>query len=788
MKVIKSHIVKLVDPLRIMFIIRIFLLLLLCILPSYEIVKIRFCETVTTAEEEISLLELSEGDVVRQNVFLAEGTHLQELSIGMTSYFPENDGVYVTVMIAQGEIIQSEKILGADIPADGFYKMKQIDFSKYSGGNLSVEIVPKQLANGSFALKTAPEIIYGCDAVQKNGMEQENVLAVSYVSHSWQKEGAIYSIGWILIIVALVIFVSWLMTYQTEWRHFDRAVQLAVFGLIIAVFSLLYPSFLWYGCDWCEGIFYYQKIQENSLKDILLSSDFNLYMAQYNNIFMYLIVKVFGIDTYTFVVCQVLSIGMVAYWASCFCKKQYGKYFPIDLRVGAAIVSICYLYTMQEFSFIGIAYFGVLLLLYIITYDFSEDRLAFWLVIPMIIVICLSKMTFVIFCPIGIFLLFLWRKKVSGRNRILLWVMSISCMSEAVVSILLNGGLSGGDALGTIQNISFLQLLSGSFYYMVQLAVSVFFHEMNLSNALLLNVLAVTILTGILFWSVREVYQKGRFEKAAGFLIAMLAVVYENCALQLLTNSYSLTPENVHWDKIFYVPVVDKWWWYAFGYVALWAIELTGLYIAAVFCRENILQKNVLRQSRYQLSCVIASLLICIFAVNQYAYHGEDLQSYKTANMFTIPEMMQGNFTEYSFMQKDDKFLILTSFKPDGLDWFYIHNAEFFYADLEERCQKLEFGEGGLGINGKIGIPSLYVHKDRFTNQMKDGKYCIRLYRADDTEIGYFNQLDTDVHREYICFYFDGKVIDDISYVTFEYEDGTPAYIDYCVRMGVCSE
>lgn len=763
---------------------RIFLLIVLCILPSYEIVKTRLTHTVTTAESDIALLELAEGDAVSQNVYVGEGTHIKDFSIGMTSSLAGDD-VRVSVTVTQDDVSQSETLTGTEIPADGLCELEHIDFSKYSGGNIQIEIMPEQLSGGTFALQTAPEIIYGHEAVQKNGMEQDGALVLSFSGWSLWNEGVLYSIGWILAIVLLVLFASWLMTYKADWKHFDRAIQVTVFGLIVAVFSLLYPSFLWYGCDWCEGIFYYQKIRENSLLHVICSSDFDLYMAQYNNIFMYLIVKVFGIDTYTFIVCQVLSIGMVAYWASCFCKKQYGKYFSIDLRVGAAIVSICYLYTMQEFSFIGIAYFGVLLLLYIITYDFSEDRLAFWVAVPMTIVICLSKMTFVLFCPIGLALLFLWRKKLSGRNRALLWVMSTSCLAEGVVSILLNGGLSGGEALGTIQSISLLQLIFGSLYYMVQLAISVSFHEMNFANALLLNVLVLVVLVGMLFWCIREVFQRRRFEKAAGFLIAMLAVVYGNCALQLLTNSYSLTPGNVHWDQIFYIPVVDKWWWYSFGYVALWAIGLTWLYIVTAFCKENIFAHNEPQQNWYRRGSIIASLLLCIITVNQYAYHGVDLQSYKAANMFTMPSMMQGNFTEYSFMQKDERFMILTSFKPQGLDWFYIHNANYFYADLEERCHRLEFGEGGLGINMEIGIPSIYVHKDDFTNQMKDGKYRIRLYRADNTEIASFDQLDTDLHREYICFYFGGEVISDIAYVTFEYEDGTPAYIDDCVRMGI---
>lgn len=775
---------------------RIFLLVLLCILPSYEIVKMRFTNTVITAEEpeemekvqkeeqtDTTPLWLSEGDVIRQEVYVGEGTHLKELAVWIESQL-EADEAGVVLTISQGDISQSEYLPKASIPANGLYEIKTIDFSAYSGGTIVLEIMPQELYGGSFAVHLVPEIIYGYEKAEKNGVQQAKSMYISFSGWSLQNEGALYSVVWIAVIFILVLLTAWLLTYKSEWKYFYRAIRMLVFGLIISIFSLLYPSFMWYGCDWCEGIFYYKKIQENSLFEVIFSSDFDLYMAQYNNIFMYLFVKVLGIDTYTFVACQLLSIGMIAYWASLFCKQQYGRYFSMDFRIGAAIVSICYLYTMQEFSFIGAAYFGILLLLYVITYDFSEDRLSFWLSIGMMLIICLSKMTFVLFCPIALGLLVLWREKLSRRNRILLWVMGITCLAEGVVSVILNGGFSGGPALGNIQQVSLWTLITGALYYTIQLANSVVFHEMSLANALLINVFMFAILAGMFVWCAREVIRKRRFEKAAGFMLAMLAVVYGNCALQMLTNSYSMTPGNIRWDEIFYIAVVNKWWWYAFGYVALWAIAITWFYIIITYCKENILLHGETGRSWYQYGKIILPLLICIVTVNQYAYHDVDLQSYKAANMFTMPSMMQGNFAEYSFMQKDEQFLILTSFEPNGVDWFYIEDLTYRYVELEERCHEIDLGEKGVGFTRNMGFPALYVHKDSFTNQMMDGAYVMHLYDADGEKIGSYKQIDTDLHREYICFYFDGEIVDNVGRAVFEYEDGTPAYIDVCFRTG----
>lgn len=772
---------------RLQFLLRIGLLVMLCILPSYETVKTRFTNTVVTAEgaDAAVSVNLKEGEVIRQEIYVGEGTHLKELSIGMQSVL-ENENAGVDVTVSGGDASEHVYLTAAEIPSDGMCQLNGIHLSKFHENTIVVEITPRELYGGNFAVQLVPKMLYGYEKAQKNGVELAGGLFISFSGWSLQNEGAFYSVAWIAVIFALIVLAAWLMTYQSEWKRFHLTIQLVTFGLIIAVFSLLYPSFLWYGCDWCEGIFYYKKIQENSLFDVIVSSDFNLYMAQFNNIFMYLFVKVLGIDTYTFVACQVLSIGMIAYWASLFCKKQYGNYFPIDFRVGAAVVSVCYLYTMQEFSFIGVAYFGILLLLYVITYDFSEDKFSFWLSIGMMLVICLSKMTFVLFCPIAFGLLFLWRRKLHKNNRVLLWIMGFTCLAEGVVSVILNGGFSGGSSLGTIQNVSLETLVMGSVYYAVQLANSVFFHEMSFANALLINVLTFSILLVLLVWCVREVATKGRFEKAAGFIIAMLAAVYGNCALQMLTNSYSMTPQNVHWDKVFYITVEDKWWWFAFGYVALWAIAITWGYIVTAFFKEHIFIHGETKQSWYQYGKIAVPLLCCIVTVNQYAYHGVDLQSYKAANMFTMPSMMEGNFTEYSFMQKDERFVILTSFEPDGLDWFYTKDLSYQYIGLEGRYQRLEFGETGLGFASNVGIPALYVHKDSFTNQMKDGAYVMHLYDADGKKIGSYKQLDSDWHREYICFYFEGDIVDNLGYAEFEYEDGTPAYIDMCIRTGAC--
>lgn len=760
---------------------RIFLLCILCVMPSYEMLKSRLSYHVTTEDSEVFEIELKEGDVVSQEVYMDEDVHLRKLSVGIASSLEDGQAELV-VTVKQGEVSQSEYLTENEIPIAGRYELSAIDFSQYSKGSVQIEVEAKKLLNGRVFVQAVPQIIYGYEAAEKNGVPQEGGLLLAFSGWSFQNEGVFYSIAWILVIGLLAVAAAYLMTYKSEWQYFDRGIRIVTFGLIVVVFSLLYPSFVWYGCDWCEGIFYYQKIQENNLLQVLFSSDFNLYIAAYNNIFMYLAVKVFGIDTYTFVVLQVLTVGILAYWGTLFCKKQYGKYFPIDFRVGAAIVSICYLYTMQEFSFIGAAYFGILFLLYIITYDFSGEKRSFVLSAVVIVIVCMSKMSFILFCPIGILFLLFWRKSISKRNRILLWIMSGASFMEALLSVLLNGGLSGGSGLGSIQSISLFQLITGALYYAIQIANSVFFHGMIFDNALLINMLMFAAILGMLLWCIREILKKQRFQKAAGFIFIMFILSYGNCALQLLTNSYSMTPDNVHWDKIFYIPVEDKWWWFAFGYVAMWAVALSLIYILSAFWKEHISDKRELQGVSFRLGSIFLSFLICIITVNQYAYHEENLQSYKTANMFNTPSMMQGNFTEYSFMQKDEKFLIVTSAKPGGQDWFYIHNADYVTVDLEERCQTLDLSSG----SGEEGFIAIYVHKSDFTNQMKDGKYQIRLYREDGEEIARFNQLDTDLHREYICFYFEGQTMNDVAYVSFYYEDGTEAYIDGPVRLGVC--
>lgn len=768
-----------------LFALRVFFLCALCILPSYELVKSGMAKTVTMEDMETESLQLKDGETFSQTISIGSGTHVKSLAIGVDSVL-DNENASIKVTIQRGDATYSRSYTQSEIPAKGFLELKEFDLSGTKAEKLVISVAVEELYGGSFSLQMTPELLHGYETAQVDGAKKDGALAIALTGWSAHQEWVAYRFLWIAVIFVLAVFVAWLLTYQTDNLFFERAVRISVFGLILSVFSLLYPSFLWYGCDWCEGIFYYRKIQENSLWHVIASSDFDLYMAQFNNIFMYLFVKVLHIDTYTFIACQLLSIGMIAYWGTLFCKKQYGKYFSMDFRVGAAVVAICYLYTMQEFSFIGVAYFGVLFLLYLITYDFSEDKRSFLLSIPVLIVMCLSKMTFALFCPISIFLLLLWRKKLPKRNRILLIVMAVSCLAEAGVSVLLNGGLTGGNSLGTIQDVTLVKLIVGAAYYAVQLTISVVFHEMNFANALLLNVGVFAALFALLLWSIYEVAKKRRFQKPAGFLIAMLAVVYGNCMLQMLTNSYSMTPAGVKLDQIFYIPVEDKWWWYSFGYVALWAIGLTLIYIVTAFLKEQVLKEGIETAGWYRVAGIVLSFTLCLITVNQYAYHGNDLQSYKAENMFTIPSKMQGNFTEYSFMQKDDHFFIVTSSKPDGLDWYYNHNTEYFSKDIEERTNTLQFGEGGLGIHASVGIPSLYVHKCEETNQLQDGAYVVRLYDADGTEIGSYKQLDTDIHREYICFYFDGTLLWNIAYAEFEYEDGTPAYIEGPVRMGYC--
>ena len=612
-----------------------------------------------------------------------------------------------------------------------------------------------------------------------NGIEETVYPELSYRGINFTNALVVYSIIWIILALVCIAAIAYFISFKPQKVDYEKGVTIFTAFLIIAILSILYPSLTWFGIDWCEGIIFYQNLQNMSFVRFLTQLEGGMYLSEFNNAFMWIANKLLHGQNYTFVIIQILMMFLHAYIGSFFCRKPFGKFFSLDFRCVFSIIISCFIYTVQEYALIGTPYFGVLFIILLLADDSEKQKPEYILQLLLAFLLCLSKMVYVLFLPVaGVFYL-LNRKTLSKAKKYFLILIIVAVSLEASLSVVVKGGVTEGGKLGTIQSMSLLKLIEGVLYFSIQMFNSSLFQEMSTANGFALNGLMFFAVLLSIGWCISRLLHKSDDYKAASFILSMHLLNFGNCALQLLSNHAIMIPENIHWMIMCYIPVNDKWWWYSFSYVAVYAVLLAHIFVLKKFA--NHITEGKLKNIYIQSLSVFAVFAIGIVAVNQYAYRGDNNHTYKLANQFTDPAKMVGNFTEYYSLQDDEHFLIMASYMPNKTNFYYIENANYHVIKDLEKNSEIDISEAT--INNK-NISEIYVHKEQTSNQIRDDYYYAELYSANGDLLGKVCQLDKNKNREYVCFNLD-EYDSAVSSVKFVYEDGSLAFIDNRITMGV---
>lgn len=737
-----------------------------------------------TRNEE--LFYLSQGDRITFTVYIPDDIYYSIWGIGIRVDLHNGDEVVLTVASEDGV---EELLIGSELPnerfgLDGYYNLSDI-VKEFCGKNVEISISANHIddADSIVAVYTSSDYVHGLSVMELNGQKIGLYADIEFNGWSLSNECVIYSLVWIILIVFLNICLAWMLTFGEKLKRYELICQLLCTSTIIAVLSLLYPSLTWYGIDWCEGITFYQNLRERSFLGYFAQLEGGMYLSEFNNSLLWIANKLLRGGKHTFQLVQILVTLFCAFTSSIFCSKSYNKYFSMDFRSIISITIGCFIFTMEEYTLIAAAYFGIVFVLYALTYDYERIRGWFFLTsVIWLIVLCMSKMAYVILFPVATFMYVLLErrektKKISPKKVILLTIM-IGTSLEALLSVIIKRGLAFGTKLGTIQHLSIGNLLNGTIYFSIQMFISALMQEMTFSNGIALNVLFLLVVMSIIGWAVFQIVYKTEFSNKAIFLLSMYMLNCGNCALQLLTNHAAMIPGNINWNRVCYIPVNDKWWWYSFSYMSVFAFAIVLLSIIKQYITIYVNMSKIPHEDIKMIS--FATLIaICVIYVNQYAYRGDVNLTYVEKNQFTLPSMMIGNFKEYYYMQADDHFLIMASSMPGHRDWYYAHNVNYVKYELESKTSNLNMDDIGI----QDTVCALYVHKDMYSNQLISEKYIAKIYSKNGDLISEVTQLDTDETRENICFYLE-EGFSPIGNIVFEYEDGQAAYVDSIVRAG----
>lgn len=745
------------------FIVLIVFLLALCILPAYETVWNRLYSVIDTEDTSETIPHyLKKGDVIEQTILVDDGAALQDIQLRLRSDKRYDNEGCLLVTLSQGSYQWQMKIDPSFLIADE-YKSLNADYTKFRPGTIKISIeVPDLTPESVIQVLLAKTVIVGIDSAKINGIDAEGILSLKYKVRDPGKPFA-NSMVQVIIIIALIIFSSYIMSYLPENSKTGWLLLILLAGLIFFLITLYYPGYSFGGLAWAEGAtFFFDSAKNNNVFHMLTSLEGNMYLSTLNQLFAIIVVKVLHLQKYAFVALQSMALVFKSLCVTPFCSHYFKNILTREIRFACALVAACYIF--QDYTYIGTAYFGGFFLLLTFVCNFEKiHNVIYGIILAMIAIICTSKMYFVVFFPTAIVYYILCRKEMNTKKKISVAFIAVFSFLEGLLSVLFTSGVQSGARLGSLQTVSLIELISKCAYYFVQLFYSVILHGMNFTNQFQISVIAILGVAALVFATLRNIVRKGKYDREFKLIAVLMSlIVFQNILTLFTTTDWH---GEIRWDTLAIQVIYEH---NANSYIAVCAIYLILFSVVCKYVYHLCLKESKSRMLQNSMIAIAAVGIVC--CCNQYP-------AARDKNHGTDINVMRSDWKTYSFMADKDSFCI----RIDPNRWYYTKNSAYSTIPLQDMCSEVSL-TNERDLEGKSKFV-FYVHKSRNANQVQDQYYYMNIYGKDGKLRKQIRQLNDNISREYICFYLD-KSIKNVEKITFENKKGEALYVDEELIVG----
>jgi len=687
--------------------------------------------------------EILKDTRIYQDIYVPKNIKKYKLMFGT---FARNNTGKIKVKIVQGSI-KKEELIDVSKLKDNEVNDIHLDYSKFKNGKarLIIEGIDGIPGNAVTIYKSS-DISLGKMFVNNQNTEKGIIQQIEYTKID--KTVKVQVTLTICLMIILIYFYKLLKNKKKE----NTKIYVITVTIMYLLISIKFPVMTIFTEPFAEfGTNFFLNASTKNIFDNLLLQDAG-YLPLYQRIFSLIIVKIFVISPKIAVILMQNSLILImSSIISIFMLKEYNKYGNIFFRFVVCLILAGFpiLHVYETHSFINIGYFNLVGIILISLLNFENfTKKKFMLIMVVTFFLCLSKAYFIVLFPIVVVIYMIFRKKVSKREKIYLFVIALSTLIQAIYTY------NNSKWIDTIneKKITLIENISRIFHNIVQQVIYLFFSNISLdSNIFSLNLIFLVI---IIISIISALYYFYKYKnKESVILISLILIIFGTSILNIKARIWD---SEIFWTKTTGIMKVRHSFF----------IQISIIFFVIIFIFNYLKdQKRVLLKNN--LYTILGLMFFIRFLVfdNNYIY---------------IKDNSFSDWNIYSKFYKEKEYLI-----PLNPEFWYINkNIEVHYIGYKEdnvlkfendkRTKFLDYSLQQIheiNFDTPIYLTHLYLTRLRIDNF---DKLKIRGYDNNGNIVVELDQLNNK-NRRYIGFRNYKKVA--ISKIKIFNEDLQEAYV-----------
>ena len=699
-----------------------------------------------------------------------DGEILKDTRIYQDIYFPKNIKKYglmfgtfarsntgkIRVKIVQ-DSIEKEELIDVSKLKDNEVNYIHLDYSKFKNGKarLIIEGVDGIPGNAVTIYKSS-DISLGKMFVNNQNTEKGIIQEIEYI-----KIDKIVKIQIILTIflMAILIYFSKLLKNSKTGNKKKYFITVVIIYLLI---SIKFPIMTIFAEPFAElGTNFFLNASTKSIFNNLLLQDAG-YLPLYQRIISLIIVKMFVMSPKIAVVLMQNSLILImSSISSIFIMKEYNKYGNIFFRFVICLILSGFpiLHVYETHSFINASYFNLVGIILISLLNFeSFTKKKFVLIMIITFFLCLSKAYFIVLFPIVVITYIIFKKKLSKREKIYLFIIALSTLIQAIYTYNNSKWIDTLDE----KKITLIENFNRILHNIVQQVIYLFFSNISMdSNIFSLNFIFLIIVFIAIISAIYYFYKYKNRESL--LLILLILIIFGTSILNIKAKIWNF---EVFWTKSTGIMKVRHSFF----------IQISLIFFMIIFTYNYLKdqKRSLLKNKFYTILGLLFFIRFLVFD-NNYIY---------------IKDNSFSDWNIYSKFYKEKEYLI--PLNPEF--WYISKNVKSHYIGYKEenvlkfkKDKKSKFLSYDLqqihelNFDSPVYLTHLYLMRLRIDNF---DKLKIRGYDSNGNIVVELNQLNNK-NRRYVGFRNYKKVA--VSKIKIFTEDLKEAYVIPRIMYGELS-
>lgn len=783
-----KRLTKRLSPKCLWFLILLTVLTMVCLVPQMKDLYLNSRCTVAVELGNAQNVSIRETKIIQG--LLLEGD-LQKLQIYLDA---PSGALYgdaeVVFTLRQGENTVSRPVKAVTLET-GFYELSA-NFGKIKTGQATLEIEGINFPAGTDVYLLASDTqISGLPMAFSETAECIGPLFLRYEIlknnfYFW------YDTALLVALFAVILGTAWGIAFYRENMQDKNLLFLCSVLLIFLYVSLQNPPASFLAEPFSEVVyeFWYKAHEYGFFKSLmaLMSGESLVWLER---IMMWTADALFP-TRYVMVAAQLMQLLLIACVASMPCLKIFSRYFGPEARILFSFYTGALMMFPSAYYFWGVSYWASFFLIYFGMLEMERmKRWQFLLGLGFTVILCVSRIYHIVYIPIVLLLLFLLWKQKGKRFKLYCAVVAVSSAFEVSYSLLMGGQrhFSAGGAL------NLLRVAENSLYYQVQV-ISSFFFGVERANGLGSNLLCTAFLLAVVVLFLFTAFSPLKKNKSIAALLGSMGILsLGTVAINVVVCAMSSTvtfPHNyaaeVDWKTNFFQQADFH---FSYAYIAIAILSVVLLYMAKQVV-QKWLSKNLSPKAysdflpKYERGSCAAALCIALLFSTMVSQTKPRMRyipvEWKALAPITEREAYYAAVNiDYGVadisLEHNSRGMIL-GYDADADHWFFWNKEKERVYDTKTPYHHAVIGD--VGALQEKEILSITAEKALWNFEVF---YVAVLRDRNGTELARLLQINSP-DRVWMDFIPDHP-IRGVSSVTFELIDGTPAYVQNALQIGV---